>query len=62
MPRALALFSSVDLEVTPASTDFEAPRDIWDFQRWLPDARALAYSSRAFKEYLGLLINRLIQI
>ncbi|MBK8509218.1 MAG: YdcF family protein [Candidatus Competibacteraceae bacterium] len=61
MPRALALFNSVDLEVTPAPTDFEAPRTTWRFQRWLPDARALNYSSRALKEYLGLLINQLIQ-
>ena len=54
MPRALGLFRNTGLEVVPAPTDFETR-----FQsnahplRWLPDAQALADSSRAFKEYLG---------
>lgn len=54
MPRALALFKATDLEVIPAPTDFEVyNRSNTHPLRWLPDAQALADSSRAFKEYLG---------
>ncbi|HRC72165.1 MAG TPA: YdcF family protein [Candidatus Competibacter sp.] len=61
MPRALALFAVTDLAVLPAPTDFEVHRRTWNLLRWLPDAQALADSSRAFKEYLGRFANRLLQ-
>ena len=60
MPRALALFQAIDLEVIPAPTDFETrfPSNA-HLLRWLPDAQALADGSRAFKEYLGRWVDRL---
>ena len=60
MPRALALFRVSDFEIIPAPTDFEIYSvNNAHLLRWLPDAQALADSSRAFKEYLGLWVNRL---
>lgn len=54
MPRALRLFEATDLAVVPAPADFEVfDRDNAHPLRWLPDAQALADSSRAYKEYLG---------
>ena len=59
MPRALALFENTGLDVTPAPADFEVyRRDRSHPLRWLPDAQALADSSRALKEYLGRWANR----
>ena len=59
MPRAMAVFRSAfqDVGVTliPASTDAEALGGEWDpLWRWLPQANSLAWSTRATKEYLGL--------
>lgn len=59
MPRALATFRGVlsDAGVTllPASTDVEGlPDTLHPLGRWLPDANALALSSRALKEYVAL--------
>lgn len=62
MPRALALFENTDLAVIPAPTDFEVHERPGHPLRWLPDAQALADSSRAFKEYLGGWVNRLSDI
>jgi uncharacterized SAM-binding protein YcdF (DUF218 family) len=60
MPRALALFRATGLEVVPAPTDFEIHSpDHAHLLRWLPDAQALADGTRAFKEYLGRLADRL---
>ena len=61
MPRALALFAATDLAVVPAPTDFEVRQRAWNLLRWLPDAQALADSSRAFKEHLGGFANHLLQ-
>lgn len=59
LPRALALFQNSDLEVIAAPTDVEVvPRDPFHPLRWLPDAQALADSSRAFKEYFGTWVDR----
>jgi uncharacterized SAM-binding protein YcdF (DUF218 family) len=59
MPRALAAFRRAGLVLTPASTDIQAtypfynsPLDI------LPDADALATTTKAMKEWLGLLAYR----
>ena len=59
MPRALALFQSQGINVTPAPTDFDAipPRNAW--QRWLPDVETLDQSTKALKEYLAIGIYRL---
>jgi uncharacterized SAM-binding protein YcdF (DUF218 family) len=58
MPRALATFQAAGVDAIPAATDFEViqrPRVLLD---WLPDAEALAASTRALKEYLGLWVYR----
>lgn len=62
MPRALALFADTDLEVIAAPTDVEVTEKPGHPLRWLPDAQALADSSRAFKEHLGRWANRLADI
>lgn len=56
MPRAMGCFEAVGLEVQPAPIDFEVKPEPNHFLRWLPDAEALADATRAFKEYLGLLV------
>jgi uncharacterized SAM-binding protein YcdF (DUF218 family) len=58
MPRALAVFRSQGINVTPAPTDFDAipPRNEW--QRWLPDAETLDRSTKALKEYLAMEVYR----
>lgn len=53
MPRALASFRAVGIEVIPAPCDFEVKPAPAHALRWLPDAGALAASTRALKEYLG---------
>jgi uncharacterized SAM-binding protein YcdF (DUF218 family) len=60
MRRARTIFQSVGLEVVPATTDYEilieakpAPLP------WLPDALTLEGSSRALKEYIGLIAFRI---
>lgn len=60
MPRAIATFRKQGIEIIPAPSDFEAvpPGGSW-LLRWLPDVDALEGSTRALKEYLGLLVYRL---
>ena len=68
MPRAEAAFGKVGPEVIPAPTDYvparmptgreyrhAGPRVL----RILPNVRSLAISTRALREYLGLLLYRL---
>jgi uncharacterized SAM-binding protein YcdF (DUF218 family) len=59
MPRALAAFRTVGLDLTPVSTDIrsrlllvESPLD------FLPDAGALAMTTAAVKEWIGLAVYR----
>lgn len=53
MPRALAAFRKLGVDVIPAPADFDAPpTGPWP-QRWLPSADALQKSSNAIKEYVG---------
>lgn len=61
MPRALRIFQGdlreFGVTVLPASTDVEGlPGSLHWLGQWLPDANALALSSRALKEYLGLAV------
>jgi uncharacterized SAM-binding protein YcdF (DUF218 family) len=60
MPRALGVFRKLGLNVIAAPTDFEAvpPLGPW-LLRWMPDSQALDGSSRALKEYAGLLVYQL---
>ncbi len=54
MPRALATFTSAGIEAEPAATDYTVTyrdhRSVIDF---LPDAKALARTTDAIKEYVG---------
>lgn len=57
MPRAVAAFRAVGLDVIPAPTDYEVvARRQLVLLDLLPDAGALSSSSRAMKEYLGMLV------
>ncbi|WP_246828376.1 YdcF family protein [Ectothiorhodospira sp. PHS-1] len=58
MERALATFRAAGVEAWPAPTDFEVEPLPADLLRWLPDAQALADSTRGLKEYLGLWVYR----
>ncbi len=58
MPRALATFRAAGIDAVPAPTDFEVLPEPPHLLRWLPDAQALADSTRALKEYLGLWVYR----
>ncbi len=60
MPRAEAVFGRAGFEVIPAPTDFQvlSDRPFTAFEL-LPDAHALALTSDAIKEYLGMLYYRL---
>ena len=58
MPRALATFRGAGIDAIAAPTDFEVWPEPNHALRWLPDAQALADSTRALKEYLGLWVYR----
>lgn len=67
MPRALTTFetafSGTGVVFLPAATDAEALGDVPDpAAQWLPDANSLAWSSRAIKEYLGLLHVSVVKV
>jgi len=60
MARADASFRAVGIEAIPAATDHEIlTSDVITWLDVLPSADALAGSSRALKEYLGLWVYRL---
>jgi uncharacterized SAM-binding protein YcdF (DUF218 family) len=59
MRRAEAAFRAVGLEVVPAATDHEVVAQDRTVLDYLPDAQALADSSRALKELLGLFVYSL---
>jgi uncharacterized SAM-binding protein YcdF (DUF218 family) len=59
MPRAMAVFAKAGLPVTAATTDVEVVEGAeWTPLRWLPDAAALAATTMAIKEWIGLLAYR----
>ncbi len=69
MPRAVGVFTRQGITVTPAPADFSLTERDWQGM-WggnvpafllglLPDAHNLELTTRALKEYLGLLIYRL---
>jgi uncharacterized SAM-binding protein YcdF (DUF218 family) len=60
MPRALAAFQKVGLSVTPAATDIHAGPFLFPgFLDLLPDVKALAGTTSAIKEMIGLWVYRL---
>jgi uncharacterized SAM-binding protein YcdF (DUF218 family) len=69
MPRSVAIFEHEGFEVIPAPVDFlatwgedgrtvEVGVDGWLLQ-WLPNAERLDHSTRALREYLGIVVYRL---
>jgi len=57
MPRALAAFRRVGLNVTPAATDIRVVYPLYDSALdFLPDAGALAQTTDAIKEWIGLAV------
>lgn len=57
MRRAEFEFTRFGFQIVPAATDYqlvETPATLLD---WLPDASALAGSTRAIREYLGMLVG-----
>ena len=59
MPRAVAAFRQTALEVIPAAADYAYIDPAPLILMILPQADGLALSTRALKEYLGLLVYRL---
>ena len=59
MPRAAAVFERTGLDVVPAATDHGRQSARPWILMILPDAGALGLSTRAFKEYIGLLVYRI---
>jgi uncharacterized SAM-binding protein YcdF (DUF218 family) len=71
MPRSVRLFERQGLRVIPAPTDFQVTQADWNYftqpdlgtlreaLNLLPDAEALAYTSRALKEYIGMIVYAL---
>lgn len=59
MPRALAAFQKVGLSVTPAATDLRSwtPRTVSLFD-FMPNVEALAWTTSAIKEMIGLCVYR----
>ena len=59
MPRALATFRAAGINAIPSPTDYEViDREELTILDFLPDAEALADTTKAVKEYLGLVVYR----
>ena len=59
MPRALATFRSAGLQLEPASTDANSGGGLPPFPMpYLPDTGSLDFTTKALKEWLGLLVYR----
>ena len=57
MPRALATFRTVGISAIPSPTDYGATdREEFTILDFLPDAEALVGTTRAIKEYLGMVV------
>lgn len=55
MPRAVATFTAMGIDVIPAPTAFEIPDSrVPTPSRWIPDAEAFWGSSRAWHEHIGM--------
>ncbi len=65
MPRAIAVFQRLDMDVVPAPTDFyttfadQRHNPQGRLLSLLPDAENLALTTRSLKEYIGLWVYRL---
>ena len=59
MPRAAGVFRKAGVDFLPAPTDYRVAAKPFSPWRLLPDVEALDASSRAVKEYAGLIVYRL---
>lgn len=68
MPRSLRIFQKLEIDVIPAPTDFLISEEEvaliqnnWreGLLRFIPDATAVDRTTRALKEYIGILVYRL---
>ena len=68
MPRAVAVFNKLGIEVIPAPTDYLVPTELnqslratWQGQllSLLPEAESVSRFTQAMKEYVGFAIYRL---
>ena len=69
MPRAVAIFEKQGIHVLPIPTDFAVTQPDWEYAtstnllvqmgNFLPTVENLELTTRALKEYIGLLIYRL---
>ncbi len=62
MPRARLLFERAGFQVVPAPCDIEVIPHTWVLTRILPDSNALDGSARVFKEILGYVLLRWINL
>lgn len=60
MPRAVACFQELGIEVVPAPTDYLVARRPRQARDWVPDGGALEGSLRAIHEHAGILSYRLL--
>ena len=58
MPRALAAFQKMGISLVPAATDLYGPPKFVTLLDLLPDAQALALTTSAIKEMIGLGVYR----
>jgi uncharacterized SAM-binding protein YcdF (DUF218 family) len=59
MPRALAAFRDVGLDLTPAATDIRVQYPIYDsLIDFLPDAEGLSRTTAAIREMIGMQVYR----
>jgi uncharacterized SAM-binding protein YcdF (DUF218 family) len=65
MPRSLAIFRKLGMDVSPAPTDFQStnvPQNVQaqgQLLKLLPDAENLLLTTRSLKEWVGLVVYRL---
>lgn len=61
MPRAMAVFRRLGIPVTASTTDVEVTDALaTDLMAWLPDAGALAVTTAAVKEWVGIGAYRML--
>jgi uncharacterized SAM-binding protein YcdF (DUF218 family) len=58
MPRALATFRAVGLDLIPFPSDFRGEYASGGLFHFLPDARALVMTTAAIKEWVGIAVYR----
>ena len=60
LPRSYALFKKIGIDAIPVATDFYVTDEKYDPFSFIPNSGNLSLSSIAIKEYVGLLVYRLM--